>query len=103
MNTAVARRVALGDPVVWVGKNDHQPSGPGTITRLTAHQVEGVLEGESASRYHRTQVHNLRQAKLISAAAEPRCKPHTRLESTGFVGVCMVRPAAKQDHDILLR
>jgi hypothetical protein len=23
-----------------VGKNDHQPSGPGTITRINAHQVE---------------------------------------------------------------
>ena len=103
MNTAVARRLALGDRVVWVGKNDHQPSGPGTITRITAHQVEVLWEDETARRYRRTQLHNLRQAKLISAAAEPRCKPHTRLESTGFVGVCVVRPAAKQDHDILLR
>jgi hypothetical protein len=89
MNTAVARRLALGDRVVWVGKNDHQPSGPGTITRITAHQVEVLWEDETARRYRRTQLHNIRQVKLISAAAEPRCKPDTRLESAGFVGVCV--------------
>jgi hypothetical protein len=36
MNTAAARRLALGDRVVWIGKDDYQPSGPGTITRITA-------------------------------------------------------------------
>jgi hypothetical protein len=101
MNTAMARRLALGDRVIWMGKDDCQPSGPGTITRITAHQVEVLWEGETARRYRRAQLHNLRHAKLISAAAEPRCKPHNRLES--FVGVCVVRPAAKQDQDILLR
>ena len=40
MNTAVARRLAVGDRVIWMGKGDCQPSGPGTITRITAHQVE---------------------------------------------------------------
>ena len=45
MNTAVACRLALGDRVVWIGKDDCQPSGPDTITRITAHQVEVLWEG----------------------------------------------------------
>src|SRR5215467_12534776 len=65
MNTALARRLALGDRVVWVSKNDYQPGGPGTITRITAHQVEVLWEGETARRYRRAQLHNLRHAKLI--------------------------------------
>jgi hypothetical protein len=65
MNTAVARRLALGDRVVWIGKDDYQPSGPGTITRITAHQVEVLWEDETARRYRRTQLHNLRHSKLI--------------------------------------
>src|ERR1700745_95417 len=65
MNTAVARRLALGDRVLWVGKNDYQPSGPGTITRITAHQVEVLWEDETASRYRRAQLHTLRHPKLI--------------------------------------
>src|SRR5215831_18237527 len=28
MNTALARRLALGDRVIWMGKDDCQPSGP---------------------------------------------------------------------------
>ena len=103
MNTAVARRLALGDRVIWMGKDDCRPSGPGTITRITAHQVEVLWEGETARRYRRAQLPNLRHVKLISAAAEPRCKPHNHLESGSFVGVCVARPAAKQDQDILLR
>jgi hypothetical protein len=84
MNTAMARRLALGDCVIWMGKDDCQPSGPGTITRITAHQVEVLWEGAIARRYRRAQLHNL--VKIISAAAEFRCKPHNRLES-GTVGV----------------
>src|SRR4029077_13183306 len=103
MNTAVARRLALGDRVIWMGKDDCQPSGPGTITRITAHQVEVLWKGATARRYRRAQLHNLLHVKLISAAGEPYCKPHNRLESGSFVGVCVVRPAAKQDQDILLR
>ena len=103
MNTAVARRLALGDRVIWMGTDDCQPSGPGTITRITAHQVEVLWEGATARRYRRAQLHNLLHVKLISAAAEPHCKPHNRIESGSFVGVCLVRPAAKQDQDILLR
>jgi hypothetical protein len=53
MNTAMARRLALGDRVVSVGKNDYQPSGPGTITRITAHQVEMLWKDETARRYRR--------------------------------------------------
>ena len=45
MNTAMARRLALGDRVIWIGTDDYQPSGPGTITRITAHQVEGGALG----------------------------------------------------------
>jgi hypothetical protein len=63
MNTAVARRLALGDRVVWIGK-DYQPSGPGTITRISAHQVEVLWEDETARRYRRTQLYNLRHSKL---------------------------------------
>jgi hypothetical protein len=47
MNTALARRLALGDRVIWVGKDDCQRSVPGTITRITAHQVEVLWEGET--------------------------------------------------------
>ncbi len=68
MNTAVARRLALGDRVVWVGKNDHQPNGPGTITRITAHQVEVLWEDETVRRYRRTQLHNLRHTKAAPQA-----------------------------------
>src|SRR5215831_19694972 len=85
MNTAVARRLALGDRVVWVGKNDYSPGGPGTITRITAHQVQVLWEDETARRYRRAQLHNLRHVKLISAAADPRCEPHNCLESASFV------------------
>jgi hypothetical protein len=102
MNTAMARRLVLGDRVIWMGKDDCQPSGAGTITRITAHQIEVRWEDATARRYRRAQLHNLLHAKLISAAAEPRCKPHNPPESGSFVGVCVVRPAAKQDQDFLL-
>ena len=72
MNTALARRLALGHRVIWMGKDDCQPSGPGTIIRITAHQVEVLWEGETARRYRRPQLYNLRHVKLVSAAAEPR-------------------------------
>jgi len=96
MNTALARRLALGDRVIWMGKDDGQPSGPGTIIRITAHQVEVQWEGETARRYRRAQLYNLRHVKLISTMADPRCEPHNCLESASFVGACMVRPAANQ-------
>jgi hypothetical protein len=47
MNTAVARRLPLGDRVVWIGMGGYQPAGPGTITRNTAqhgsHMAAGVI------------------------------------------------------------
>ena len=46
MNTALARRLALGHRVIWMGKDNCQPSGAGTIIRITAHQVEVLWEGE---------------------------------------------------------
>ena len=84
MNTAMARRLALGDRVTCVGKNNCQPSGPGTIIRITAHQVEVLWQDETAKRYRRAQLHNLRHEKLISAAAEYRRTCHCGLESAGY-------------------
>src|SRR5262249_17232883 len=76
MKTAIARRLArrlsLGDRVLWVGNDDRRPGGPGTITRITAHQIEVWWEGETARRYRRAQLHNLRHVKSITAAADPR-------------------------------
>ena len=62
MNIAIARRLSLGDNVIWVGNDDCQPTGPGTITRITAHQIEVRWKGEIARRYRRAQLHNLRLA-----------------------------------------
>ena len=86
MNTAVARRLALADRVIWMGTDDCQPRRPGTITRITAHQVEVLWEGETARRYRRLQLHNLRHEKL---AAERPCTPYYGLESASYVGVCV--------------
>jgi hypothetical protein len=65
MNTATARRLALGDRVIWMGRDACQPSGPGTVTRITAHQIEVLWEGEPARRYRRGQLLLLRHEKLI--------------------------------------
>jgi hypothetical protein len=63
MNTAMARRLALGDRVIWMG-NDRQPSGTGTITRITAHQG-GAMGGRK------------REALSPRATAEPStCETH---------------------------
>jgi hypothetical protein len=48
-----------------MGKDDCQRSGPGTITRITAHQIEVLWEGETARRYRRAQLHLLRHEKLV--------------------------------------
>jgi hypothetical protein len=40
MNTAVARRLAIGDRVIWIGEDGYQPTVLGTVTRVTAHEVE---------------------------------------------------------------
>jgi hypothetical protein len=71
-----------------MGTDDYQPSGPGTIIRITAHQVEVLWEGETAKRYRRAQLHNLRHEKL---AAERPCTPYYGLESASYVGVCVER------------
>src|SRR5262245_66210782 len=88
INTAMARRLVLGDRVIWMGEDDCQPSGPGTIIRITAHQVEVLWEDETARRYRRAQLHNIRHEKPISAAAKLH-GPHYDLESTSYVGVCV--------------
>jgi hypothetical protein len=93
MNTAMARRLASGDRVIWTRNEDCRPSGFGTITRITAHQVEVVWEGKTARRYRRAQLHYLRHVN-------PRCKPHDRLESADVAAVCAARPEAQQDRDI---
>ncbi len=72
MNTAMARRLALGDCVIWIGKEDCQHNGPGTITRITAHQVEVLWEGEAARRYRRAQLHNIRHMQHVSDTLETR-------------------------------
>jgi len=71
MNTAIARRLALGDRVIWMGNDACQPNGSGTITRITAHQIEVLWEGEPARRYRRAQLHLLRHENLISRGSGP--------------------------------
>src|SRR5437870_9920280 len=70
MNTAVARRLALSDSVVWIGKDGYQPTGLGTTTRITAHEVEVRWDGGTVTRYRRAHLHNLRHVKLISETVE---------------------------------
>jgi hypothetical protein len=70
MNTAVARRLVLGDRVVWIGKDSYQPAGLGTIIRITVHEVEVRWDGGSVTRYRRAHLYNLRHANLISETAE---------------------------------
>ena len=70
MNTAVARRLALQDRVIWIGNDGYQPVGLGTITRITAHTVEVRWDGGTVSRYRRVHLHNLRHANLFSETAE---------------------------------
>jgi hypothetical protein len=65
MNTAVARRLALGDRVIWIGDDGYRPSGPGTITRITAHEVAVRWDGGAVTRYRRAQLHNLRHVKFF--------------------------------------
>ena len=85
MNTAMARRLALGDRVVWIGKDGCQPAGLGTITRITAHAVEVRWDGETATRYRRMHLHNLRHAKPGSETAESgRRSAHNSPETFQF-------------------
>jgi hypothetical protein len=70
MNTAVARRLTFGDRVVWIGKDGYQSTGLGTITRITAHEVEVRWDSETVMRYRRVHLHNLRHVKPISETVE---------------------------------
>jgi hypothetical protein len=64
MNTAAARRLALGDRVIWICKDDYQSTGLGTITRITAHEVEVRWDSETMMRYRRVHLHNLRHVNM---------------------------------------
>ena len=46
----MARRLALGDRVLWMGGAIRRPVGTGTITRITAHQIEVLLTGRLGRR-----------------------------------------------------
>jgi hypothetical protein len=72
MNTAVARRLALGDRVVWIGSDGYQPAGPGTITRISVHEVDVRWDGGTLKRYRRVHLHNFRHVTVISETVEDR-------------------------------
>ena len=74
MNTAMARRLVLGDRVIWMGKDHCQPSGPGTITRITAHQIEVLWEGEAARRYRRAQLPKMSSANKNCSTWQPSAR-----------------------------
>ena len=68
MNTAAARRLALGDRVVWIGNGGYRPAGPGTIARITVHEVDVRWDGGILKRYRRADLYNLRHAHTIPVA-----------------------------------
>jgi hypothetical protein len=68
VNTAAARRLAFGDRVEWVGKDGYQPTGLGTITRISAHDLSVSWDGEQVMRYRRVQLYGLRHAKLLDGS-----------------------------------
>ena len=74
MNTAVARRLALDDRVAWIGNDGYQPAGLGTITRVTAHDVQVRWDGGTVTRYRRAQLHNLRHVRFLSETVEICCR-----------------------------
>jgi hypothetical protein len=96
MNTAVARRLASGDRVVWIGKDGYQPAGPGTITRITAHTVEVCWARGRAMRYRRAHLHNLRHVKLVSEPAENDRAMHPSPDSFCFPSLDTI-PSAHRD------
>jgi hypothetical protein len=69
--------MASGDRVVWVGK-DGQPTGRGTIARITVHEVEVRWDGEVVMRYRRAHFHNLRHVELISESPSAKVGIMTR-------------------------
>lgn len=74
MNTAMARRLALGERVVWIGGEACRPTGVGTITRITAHVVEVHWDSGAGTRYRRAQLHHLRHAHIGYGAMESEHK-----------------------------
>jgi hypothetical protein len=62
--------VASGDRVVWIGRDGDQPTGPGTITRISAHAVEVRWDCARTTRYRRAHLQNLRHVKLVSETVE---------------------------------
>jgi hypothetical protein len=67
---APVEKVGLGDRVVWIGKDGYQPTGLGTITRITAHEVEVRWDNETLVRYRRVHLHNLRHMKPFSETVD---------------------------------
>jgi hypothetical protein len=70
MNTAMARRLVLGDRIVWIGKEPFQPAGLGTIIRITAHAVEVRWDSGEGTRLRRAQLQSLRHANLSCGTME---------------------------------
>jgi hypothetical protein len=70
MNTAAARRLALGDRVVWISTCGYRPDGPGTVARVTVHEVDVCWDGGILKRYRRADLYNLRHVQIISVAEE---------------------------------
>ena len=86
MNTAAARRLAFGDRVVWIGKDGYQPAGLGTITRVTAHELEVSWDGERVIRYRRVQLYNLRHVNKIGP-------PSMSVQMSDIAGIKAVQAA----------
>ena len=83
MNTAVARRLALGDRVVWIGGDGYRPSGAGTISRITVHEVEVRWDGGTVTRYRRAHLHNLRHVRTLLTLKRERESPRLRNNRLG--------------------
>jgi hypothetical protein len=85
MNTATARRLALGDCVIWIGKDSYQPSGSGIISRITAHEVEVLWEGKTPRRYRRAQLqqHSTHEARFRHVGDSLRAWVIMRADSRG--------------------
>ena len=70
MNTAAARRLAVGDRITWTGGDGYQPAGPGTITRITVHEVDVRWDSGALKRYRRADLPNFRHEKLVCETEE---------------------------------
>jgi hypothetical protein len=83
MNTAIARRLSIGDQVIWVGNDDSKPRGPGTITRITAHQIEVWWEGQAADAID---ARNCTTFDTFLWPRSPRREPDNPLETDSLLG-----------------